>query len=373
MSKAQAAWSEQRSKSAGVVRICGLNHHFGEGDFRKQVLVDNNLELPAGEIIIMTGPSGSGKTTLLTLIGALRSVQDGSVRVLGQELRGLANERLVDVRRSIGFIFQDHNLFPALTAMQNVRLAVELQALPAHARRERAAEILTRLGLGNRMHYRPAAMSGGQRQRVAIARALVNQPRLILADEPTAALDRDTGREVVNLLQELARQDNCTILLVTHDNRILDVADRIINLVDGRITSHVAVKETLAICQFLAQCPTFVTVSHAILSTVAEKMHQEFHPAGTVLIRKGDVGDKFYLIREGSVNVQVQEGQTIKVLQAGEAFGEMALLTGQPRSATVLAREDVLVYVLGKADFRAVLDTSEPFKEQILKVIFQRQ
>src|SRR2546429_2379650 len=177
------------------------------------------------------------------------------------------------------------------------------------------------------MAYKPQALSGGQRQRVAIARALVNRPKLILADEPTAALDKDSGRDVVQLLQDLAARVHCAVLLVTHDNRILDVADQIINMVDGRIASHVAVKETLRICEFLTRCPTFVTVSYATLSTIAEKMKQEFHPAGAIIIRKGDVGDKFYLIREGSVNVQVQEGQTIKVLNAGEAFGEMALLT----------------------------------------------
>jgi len=373
MTAARAAWSERLGKEAPVVQIRGLNYFYGERDFRKQVLADNNLELPAGEIVMMTGPSGSGKTTLLTLIGALRSVQEGSVQVLGQELHGLDRERLVEVRRNIGFIFQGHNLFPALSAMQNVRLALELQALPRREKQHRAAEILTQLGLGDRLHYRPSALSGGQRQRVAIARALVNRPRLILADEPTAALDKDSGRDVVQLLQDLAARDHCAVLLVTHDNRILDVADQIINMVDGRIASHVAVKETLRICEFLTRCPTFVTVSYATLSTIAEKMKQEFHPTGAIIIRKGDVGDKFYLIREGSVNVQVQEGQTIKVLHAGEAFGEMALLTGQPRNATVIAREDLLLYALGKADFRTVLETSEPFKEQILKVIFQRQ
>jgi putative ABC transport system ATP-binding protein len=219
-----------------AVKIRGLNYFFGQGDLRKQVLFDINLDLPKGQIVIMTGPSGSGKTTLLSLIGALRTVQDGSLNVLGQEIVGLRKSELVRVRRSIGFIFQAHNLFESLTACQNVEMAIELW----HTRpekRERAIDILTQVGLGNRIDYKPKSLSGGQNQRVAIARALVNQPELILADEPTAALDKKSGREVVLLMQKLAKEEGRTILMVTHDNRILDVADRIISMVDGRLES----------------------------------------------------------------------------------------------------------------------------------------
>jgi putative ABC transport system ATP-binding protein len=219
-----------------AVKIRGLNYFFGQGDLRKQVLFDINLDLPKGQIVIMTGPSGSGKTTLLSLIGALRTVQDGSLNVLGQEIVGLRKSELMRVRRSIGFIFQAHNLFESLTACQNVEMAIELW----HTRpekRERAIDILTQVGLGNRIDYKPKSLSGGQNQRVAIARALVNQPELILADEPTAALDKKSGREVVLLMQKLAKEEGRTILMVTHDNRILDVADRIISMVDGRLES----------------------------------------------------------------------------------------------------------------------------------------
>lgn len=218
------------------VQIRHLNHFFGQGDLRKQVLYDINLDLHQGEIAIMTGPSGSGKTTLLTLIGALRSVHQGSLQVLGQELTSLTPRQLVQVRRKIGFIFQAHNLFGSLTAVQNVEMAVELSG-NLKAKRQRAAAMLAQVGLGDRADYRPAALSGGQKQRVAIARALVNHPRLILADEPTAALDKVSGRDVVTLMQQLAHQEHCTILMVTHDNRILDVAHRLINLVDGRLES----------------------------------------------------------------------------------------------------------------------------------------
>jgi putative ABC transport system ATP-binding protein len=217
-----------------VVQIRNLNYHFGHGDLRKQVLYDINLDLPRGQIVIMTGPSGSGKTTLLTLIGALRTVQEGSLKVLGQEVVGLRNPELVQIRRNIGFIFQAHNLFESLTASKNVEMAVEL--LDDWQEKQRlAAEMLSQVGLGNRVDYKPNQLSGGQKQRVAIARALVNQPPLILADEPTAALDKKSGRDAVLLMQKLAKEEGRTILMVTHDNRILDVADRIISMVDGRL------------------------------------------------------------------------------------------------------------------------------------------
>jgi putative ABC transport system ATP-binding protein len=219
-----------------AVSVRHLDYYYGHGDLRKQVLFDINLELLRGQIVIMTGPSGSGKTTLLTLIGALRFLQEGSLNVMGQELVGLSKSALVGVRRNIGFIFQGHNLFDSLTASQNVEMAVEV--LDDWGRkRQRSIEMLTKLGLGERVDYKPKALSGGQKQRVAIARALVNQPALILADEPTAALDKQSGRDVVTLMQRLAKDEGCTILMVTHDNRILDVADRIVNLVDGHLES----------------------------------------------------------------------------------------------------------------------------------------
>jgi putative ABC transport system ATP-binding protein len=219
-----------------AVQIRDLNYYFGQGDLRKQVLYDINMDLMKGQIVIMTGPSGSGKTTLLTLIGALRFLQEGSLNVLNQEIVGLSKSALVEVRRNIGFIFQAHNLFESLTASQNVEMAVEVLN-DWGGKRKRAVEMLSQLGLAERVDYKPKALSGGQKQRVAIARAMVNQPSLILADEPTAALDRESGRDVVTLMQKLAKEQGCTILMVTHDNRILDVADRIVNLVDGRLES----------------------------------------------------------------------------------------------------------------------------------------
>ncbi|WP_199336802.1 ATP-binding cassette domain-containing protein [Oscillatoria sp. FACHB-1407] len=220
-----------------AVHIRHLNYYFGQGELRKQALFDINLSIPRGQIVILTGPSGSGKTTLVSLIGALRSVRQGSLQVMGRELCGMNDAQMVDVRRRMGFIFQAHNLFESLTATQNVEMAVQLHRNTS-AKRARAVAMLQQLGLGHRVDYKPDSLSGGQKQRVAIARALVNRPQLILADEPTAALDQQSGRNVVNLFRKLASEQQSTIVMVTHDNRILDIADRIIHLVDGRLESE---------------------------------------------------------------------------------------------------------------------------------------
>ena len=220
------------------IRVSGLNHSFGKGELRKQILFDISAEIHAGEIVIVTGPSGSGKTTLLTLVGALRSAQEGSVQILGEELKNAQPKTLEKVRKQIGFIFQQHNLLDALTAVQNVELG--LRAGGKYKRSElhrRARDMLISVGLEDRIHHKPDQLSGGQRQRVAIARALVSEPAMLLADEPTASLDKKSGREVVDHMKRLAREQETTILLVTHDNRILDIADRIVHLEDGRLST----------------------------------------------------------------------------------------------------------------------------------------
>src|SRR5262245_28468762 len=185
--------------SEPYVAVEKLCHYFGHGEARRQVLFDNHLKLGSGEIAILTGPSGSGKTTLLTLIGGLRSVQEGHVRVFGEDLKGLGVNSLVQVRRKIGFIFQLHNLFEALTVLENVTVGAQGKSARYSESEERARQLLERVGLGHRLHSKPSDISGGQRQRVAIARALINSPQLILADEPTAALDKDAGRDVIDL------------------------------------------------------------------------------------------------------------------------------------------------------------------------------
>ncbi len=220
-----------------VIAIKNINHYYGRGALKRQILFDINLEIFAGEIVIMTGPSGSGKTTLLSLIGGLRSVQEGSLKFLGEELLGASQNQLVQVRRKIGYIFQAHNLLGFLTARQNVQMAVELNDAVAQSEAIAKSEaMLAAVGLQERVNYYPDNLSGGQKQRIAIARALVNHPPLVLADEPTAALDKQSGRDVVEIMQRLAKDQGTSILLVTHDNRILDIADRIVEMEDGLLT-----------------------------------------------------------------------------------------------------------------------------------------
>jgi putative ABC transport system ATP-binding protein len=223
---------------APPISVQGLNHSYGKGELKKQILFDVSVEIQAGEIVIVTGPSGSGKTTMLTLVGALRSAQEGSVKILGEELLNAKAGTLEKVRRQIGFIFQQHNLLAALSALQNVELGIRASGrYPRSEHRERAKQMLAAVGLGERIHHKPEQLSGGQRQRVAIARALVSEPSMLLADEPTASLDKESGREVVERMKVLAKEHGTTILLVTHDNRILDIADRIVHLEDGCLTT----------------------------------------------------------------------------------------------------------------------------------------
>lgn len=222
-----------------VINIKNLDYSFGKGELRKQVLFDINLEIDLGEIVLMTGPSGSGKTTLLTLVSGLRSPQSGSCKILGKELCGASSAELVKARRNNGYIFQAHNLHFSLTASQNVQMGLEVHGKYSKAEmRDRAAAMLEEVGLGDHLNYYPHNLSGGQKQRVAIARALVSHPAIVLADEPTAALDSKSGRDVVNLMQKLAREQGSTILMVTHDNRILDVADRIVHMEDGKLAKN---------------------------------------------------------------------------------------------------------------------------------------
>lgn len=229
--------NNQQSTTNQVVNIQNLNHFFGEDKLKKQILFDINLVLNSGEVIILKGPSGSGKTTLLTLMGGLRSAQSGSLQVFDRELVGAKKNKLVNTRRNIGYIFQAHNLLASLTAKQNVQMSLELHSgINSAEIEQRTIALLEAVGLGEHINYHPQNLSGGQKQRVAIARALVSHPKMVLADEPTAALDSKSGRDVVELMQKLAREQGCTILIVTHDNRILDVADRIVELEDGRIT-----------------------------------------------------------------------------------------------------------------------------------------
>jgi len=220
-----------------VISGHGINFSFGEDELQKQILFDVSLQIQPGEIVLLTGPSGSGKTTLLTLIAGLRSMQQGTLTVLGHALHQATYNDLIQLRRKIGFIFQAHNLLPFLTALQNVQIMFDLHPhVDRQEARRRSVAMLGEVGLQDRIDYPIARLSGGQRQRVAVARSLVTDPQLVLADEPTSALDSVTGREVVIRLQTLARQLARPILMVTHDPRILDIADRVLVMQDGRLS-----------------------------------------------------------------------------------------------------------------------------------------
>lgn len=220
------------------VVVEGVGYEYDSGLRRHHVLRDVSLQIAPGEIVILTGPSGSGKTTLITLIGALRAMQSGSIKIFGDELLSASQRALMHTRRRIGFIFQQHNLLDYLTVAQNISMSLALgKGISGKAARKRIEEVLDQVGLADHIDKYPDALSGGQKQRVGIARALANGPRLILADEPTASLDRESGRNVVNLIQELCREQGSSVVMVTHDNRILDVADRILHLEDGEIQS----------------------------------------------------------------------------------------------------------------------------------------
>ncbi|MBV0893044.1 ATP-binding cassette domain-containing protein [Paracoccus sp. Z118] len=219
-----------------AIVAAGLSHWFGRGEARKQAIFDVDLTVARGSLTVLVGPSGSGKTTLLTLMGCLRDVQQGSVRLLGQELAGAPERQLVALRRRLGFIFQAHNLHESLTARQNVLMGVQVGSRrPRGDENATAVQILTLLGLADRIDYLPANLSGGQKQRVAIARALAGDPEVVFADEPTAALDHDSSMTVIGQLKRLGRGRGMTTVMVTHDSRIIGMADRVVTLEDGRI------------------------------------------------------------------------------------------------------------------------------------------
>ena len=355
-----------------AVRVDGVNFAYGEGESRNQVLFDIRLAVAPGELVVMTGPSGSGKTTLLTLVGALRSLQEGRIDILGHDLSRLAPGGLVRIRRDIGFIFQMHNLFESLTAYENVKMALQLVGdHSAAAMRQRGIAMLEQLGLGARINYKPRSRSGGQRQRVAIARALANRPKLVLADEPTAALDPESARNVVRLFKDLTVEDGTAIVMVTHDHRIIELADRLVHMVDGRIVSNIMLNDALRVCEFLKGVEAFKNLTPTELTHIAEHMVKRHYMPGEIVIREGDVGHELFLVSEGEVKVE-RSGAEVARLGPGEFFGELALMSGERRNATVTTAEPLETYVLGEAEFHAAIEASASFRDQLRRVYFMR-
>lgn len=219
-----------------AVSCRGITRDFGDGDTRIRVLHGIDLDIPLGEITLLVGPSGCGKTTLISIVCGLLEPTGGEITLLGRPRKELRGTRLVQFRgKNIGFVFQQYNLLPALTAAENAALPLIIAGQPHVKAVEKARETLALVGLGNRTESRPSQLSGGQQQRVAIARALVHEPRLLVCDEPTAALDAHSGQTVMELLRNVAVQPDRAVLIVTHDNRVFDYGDRIVHMADGRI------------------------------------------------------------------------------------------------------------------------------------------
>ena len=235
-----------------VIQATGLTKIYREGATELRALHDVDLEVRAGELTLLMGPSGSGKTTLLSILGCILRASAGNLEVLGEQVSSLPESELPRIRReAIGFVFQGFNLFPTLTAAENVALALDVRGKRGSVVKKRAEELLSEVGLVEKAGSWPADLSGGQKQRVAIARALAGDPLILLADEPTAALDSTSGRTVIELLQRLARLHGRAVVMVTHDPRVLPFGDRIIHLEDGRIVREeghaVEVSETQGI------------------------------------------------------------------------------------------------------------------------------
>ena len=217
-----------------IMQVEHVTRRFGSGRAEVIAVRDVSLRVMAGEVVLVMGPSGSGKTTLLSMLGGLLKPSEGRIRIGADELTRLDERHLPDVRlRRIGFIFQEFNLLSALTCLDNVALVGQLSGLSRREARQRAADLLAQLGLAHRMDFLPEKLSGGEKQRVAIARALINQPDIILADEPTANLDSHHGRETMRLLRRIAKEEQRSVIIVSHDQRIRDIADRVLWLEDG--------------------------------------------------------------------------------------------------------------------------------------------
>ncbi|MFZ2003670.1 MAG: cyclic nucleotide-binding domain-containing protein, partial [Stellaceae bacterium] len=238
--------------------------------------------------------------------------------------------------------------------------------------RDAAHSMLRELGLGERLNSKPRMLSGGQRQRVAIARALANRPRLVLADEPTAALDKESTRKVVALFKRMTVEDGAAVLMVTHDHRIIELADRLIHMVDGRIASDVMLDNEMRIGEFLKGVEPFSALNPADLTRIAETAVLRHFEPGDVIIREGEAGDELFLISEGEVEV-VRDDHEVARLGPAEFFGEGSLISGKPRNATVIATAPVDAYVVEKGEFDAAMQHSSRFRQQLRRFFVRRR
>ena len=353
-----------------IVVIEHLNHFYGEGALRRQILFDINLEIKPGEFLIMTGPSGSGKSTLLSLIGCLRSVQQGSLILLGQELSRASKATQAKIRRNFGYIAQASNLVRFLTAQQNIAMSVELSGRCSRPEiHRRAQNILESVGLRPQTKHYPHQLSGGQKQRVAIACALVTEPKLVLADEPTAALDSRTGRRTIELMHRLAKERGSAVLMVTHDPRILDVADRILHVQDGRVSLAYSQELSLALPGLREDQISAMEVKPDLIT----------YEPGAYVFHEGDLARQFYVVVEGHLEVVQQQSvrlpKVLTQLGRGDYFGEIGLIQKEGRRTAgvrvTLDREAKLM-VINCEDFRKLMAGSNLTSTAIAEKLQQR-
>ena len=339
-----------------VIAIKRLNHYYREGKSQRQILFGIDLDIYPKEVVILTGASGSGKTTLLSLIGCMRSVQEGSLKVLDYELKGANEIQRMQIRRGIGYVFQHFDLLDFMTVQQNVMVSLELQDnfTPQEAKSQ-SSQILKAVGLGQHLNAYPRDLSGGQKQRVAIARALVHRPRLLLADEPTSALDRQTGQEVTELMTTLAKEQGSAVLIVTHDSRIFGASDRIVRMEDGKLDVDYEGQLSVAL-------PTLT--DKQLIQLIPRLKMLTFQP-GEIVIRQGEVADKFYILIEGEVEIIQEfsgsESKLLNTLGPNNYFGEIGLLHETTRKATVRAAHNAAIKVIAidRSDFHEMIVSSK--------------
>ncbi len=354
-----------------IVKIRGLKHSYKDASVMKQVLHGIDIDVRPGQNVFLTGYSGSGKTTLISLVGCLRSVQEGSLKLFGAELHKASPRKLLEMRKRVGYVFQHFNLLDFMSIRQNVQQSLEIQPdYNAKTARAQAEEMLDAVGLGDRVNDYPADLSGGQKQRVAIARALVHRPKLLIADEPTAALDTSTGRDIIDLVQRLSKAQNSAAIIVTHNMRILDSADEILHMIDGRIGTAITEQISLVL----------PNLDDRHLAEIASKaVSREFQP-GEQILKQGDPADAFFILVKGAVNVFRQEtngsrSDLAHFHKRGTYFGEMGLLTENGRrNASIEVRGDQPVRVLEikAADFSEMISRSRATRAVITDEMWSR-
>ncbi|MCP4042668.1 MAG: ATP-binding cassette domain-containing protein [Gammaproteobacteria bacterium] len=362
---------EMDSNNEIILEARGLKHSFQVGRVNLEVLHGINMMIRSGKSVFLTGYSGSGKTTLISLVGCLRSVQEGSLKVLGEELRNAREAKLRKMRRRIGYVFQHFNLLDFMTIRQNVQQSLKLQnKYPIKKARYLSDEMLDRVGLGDRVNAYPTELSGGQKQRVAIARALVHRPRLVLADEPTAALDSVTGREVIEIFKKLVTEQNSSALIVTHNTRVLNDADEIFQMEDGYLGA--ATREQLSLA--------LPTLTDRELDGITEHTDIQVYPPGDVIIRQGEIATAFYVLVRGEVEVvrtdpNGKEERLAILSKRGDYFGEIGLLQNNAlRAATVRATgsENTEALFIGREDFLKMVGDSKMTRAVIRDEMVQR-